>query len=301
MNVLIAGGSGMLGRAITEILLNAGHQVGWLSRSSKRSTALVKLFTWNPENYEIDPEAIHWPDAVINLAGESIGDVPWTKKGKEKILQSRIQSVKAISRNFQLRKDGLKSFVGVSGAGYYGAGNQPKSEEDGPGKDFPAQVARAWEEEYDRLKTQLKPDHFSLIRLSVVLSNSGGALPRITQPIQYGFGSVLGSGKQPFNWIHIHDAAQIFVDALQWNGVFNASAPGQISNAEVTSIMAEVLHRKLWLPAVPEFALRIFLGERADLVLQGNHSNIEKLIKTGFKFRFPDFRLAVQNLYPDKK
>lgn len=295
MNVLISGGSGMLGTAITGLLLEEGHSVAWLTRRQSPVGLPVRLFVWDPENDKIDPEAIQWAEAVINLAGASIGETHWTTKGKDLILHSRLASVRTLENAIRKRQIPLHSFVGVSGAGYYGPSEQPKLESDPHGKDFPAVVARKWEDAYEKIQS-LKPAHFSVLRLAVVLSDRGGALPKIVQPIQWGVGSSLGTGRQPFNWIHLNDAARIFTEALYWNGVYNASAPSGSTNEELTRLVARILNRPLLLPAVPAFALKLALGDRSSLVLEGNRSNVSKLLKTGFTFQFPDLEGALKDL-----
>ncbi len=295
MNVLIAGGSGLLGRQITKILIEQGHNVGWLTRTIKSESDNIKQYQWNPSEKQVDQTAIDWSDAIINLAGESIGEVSWTTSGKERILGSRIDSVRVLADAIYKRTTPLTSFVGVSGAGYYGSSSIPKKESDGAGSDFPATVALKWETEYHKIQ-ETKPEHFAILRLAVVLSMEGGALPKIVQPIRWGIGSSLGTGNQPFNWIHLEDAARIFTEALKWNGVFNVSAPGSINNRELTEVIAHQLKKPLILPSVPSFILKLALGDRSGLVLEGNISDLSKLENTGYQFRFRTIKSAIENL-----
>lgn len=296
MKILIAGGSGLIGRRLSEVLIGSGHQVGWLGRNrpAKLPPGVI-FFPWNPETLEISPAAIEWPDALINLAGASIGETPWNREGKKLILESRLISVKTLAAAFSGRKP-LKAFVGISGAGYYGPGNHSFTEDDASGKDFPAQVADAWEKEYQDFQEACQPENFAILRLAVVLSRTGGALEKIVRPFRLGAGAVLGDGKQPFNWIHLEDAVQIMACALNWNGVFNASAPATDNNAGLSRILAKILNRPLILPAVPAAVLKIFLGDRSSLVLQGNICNVEKLLAKGYSFRFPDLSSALSDL-----
>jgi uncharacterized protein (TIGR01777 family) len=296
MKVLIAGGSGLIGRRLTELLPASGHQVAWLGRSRPVYVPEeVVYFHWNPEKGEISREAVEWADAVINLAGASIGENPWNEAGKKKILESRIQSVQTLTKAFAHRKP-LKAFTGISGAGYYGPGNFAFHEEDSAGTDFPALVASAWEIEYQYFMKECHPEHFVILRLAVVLSKKGGALEKILQPFYFGVGALLGNGKQPFNWIHLEDAAQVIVQAMGWDGVYNASAPAKDNNAALSRKISRILKRPMIMPPVPAFVLRLFLGERSALVLQGNHSNVERLKRKGYQFRFPDLSSALRNL-----
>lgn len=293
MKVLIAGGSGLLGKKLSDILITQGHEVAWLSRQKSKHAATIRLFHWNPDKYFIEPEAINWAEALINLAGASIGETKWTRSGKEEILRSRTKSVETLTNCFIKRPEPLEAFCGISGAGYYGKGDFAFKEADSPGLDFPARVAKEWEDCYLEFQSQCKPKHFSIIRMAVVLSLEGGALPKIIQPIRLGIGSDLGNGKQPFNWIHITDACSILCESLLWDGIFNASAPEKTNNHTLTNSIASILQKPIILPAVPAFALKLVLGERATLVLEGNHSDVSKLIKQSFKFSYPDLNSAL--------
>jgi len=297
MNVLLAGGSGLLGKQITRFLIEQGHQVGWLTRTVKNERLSVKQFLWNPSEKKVDQSAVNWSDAIINLAGESIGEISWTQPGKARILDSRIDSVGVLADAIRKRPTPLVSFVGVSGAGYYGSSSVSKKETDTAGKDFPATVALKWEKEYSKIE-ETNPEHFTILRLAVVLSMEGGALPKIVQPIRWGIGSVLGTGSQPFNWIHLEDAGHIFTEALNWNGVFNVSSPEFVNNRELTESIARQLKKPLFMPPVPSFALKMALGDRASLVLEGNISDVSKLEKTGYQFRFKTLESALRNLLP---
>lgn len=295
MNVLIAGGSGLLGRQITKVLIEQGHNVGWLTRTIKSESQNINQYKWNPSEKQVDQSAIDWSDAIINLAGESIGEIAWTKAGKDRILRSRIDSVQVLADAIFKRLTPLTSFVGVSGAGFYGSSSKPKKETDLAGSDFPAMVALKWEDEYNKIR-ESKPQHYTILRLAVVLSMEGGALPKIVQPIQWGIGASLGTGNQPFNWIHLEDAARIFTEALKWNGIFNVSAPDSVNNRELTETIAHQLKKPLILPSVPSFVLKLALGDRSLLVLDGNVSDLSKLADTGYQFRFKTIKSAIENI-----
>lgn len=298
-NVLIAGGSGLIGREITKILLQQGDEVAWLSRKPNPGKSPVSTFLWNPAERTIDPEAMNWATHIINLAGESIGETHWTEAGKSKILDSRIHSVETLIQGMKLRKEPLEAFVGVSGLGFYGPSIHPRSENENAGEDFPAQVALAWENAYSKIGTQLA-QRTCVLRLTVVLSTKGGALPLIMSPIKWGVGAVLGSGKQPFSWIHLEDACQAFVHALDWSGTINLAAPDTQDNRYVTEVLGQLLHRPLWLPAIPAWTMKLALGDRSELVLTGTTPNLTKLKKTGFTFQFPVLEDALSDLISRK-
>ena len=296
MKVLISGGSGLIGRRLSEVLLAAGHQPAWLGRKAPESLPSgIRFFSWNPEKREMEAEAVTWAEAVINLAGASIGENPWNKEGRKLILESRLKTVQTLTHHFSGRGP-LRAFTGISGAGFYGPGQRAFREVDAAGSDFPAKVAAEWEKEYHHFQETCKPEHFCLLRLAVVLSKTGGALEKMVLPFRFGAGAVLGSGRQPFNWIHLEDAVQIMACSLEWDGVFNASAPAADDNRELSRQLARVLGRPLLLPPVPGFILKMALGERSSLVLQGNSSNVEKLLGHGYRFRFADLKSALTDL-----
>lgn len=285
----------MLGRRITKRLLNLGDEVAWLTRSSDKKKAKIKAFFWDTEDGIIDPEAILWATHIINLAGESIGETHWTKEGKAKILNSRVNSVRTLVTALQQRMVPLDGFVGVSGIGIYGPGYQPNSEKSQLGNDFPALVAKEWEDCYDAIDSTMTKSK-SILRLGVVLSTKEGALPKIMMPIKMGLGAPLGTGRQPFSWIHIDDATESFIEALDWNGIYNVTAPEAIPNKEMTKFIANALHTTAFLPNVPTFVLKWIFGERCILVTEGNVVDISKLKETGFQFQYPTFKKAIANL-----
>ncbi len=295
MRILIAGGSGLLGKAITQELKDKGHEVAWLTRNTSRP-AKVSQFEWNPATRTCSAQAIGWAEGIINLAGESIGEIPWTEEGRKKILQSRIDAVETLRLACKSAPHALKSFIGVSGAGYYGSGDTPMAETALPGQDFPAKVAKAWEDAYQRFSEEIPCRHFVVLRLAVVLAKDGGAFPKIRLPFSFGIGSALGSGDQYLNWIHLTDAARIFVAALDWDGVYNVSAPEPVQNKELSDFIRTAIGQFLRLPAVPAFMLRLALGDRSKLVLEGNRSNVSKLLSTGYVFRFPGWKEALQDV-----
>jgi len=295
MNVLISGGSGMLGREISDQLLKLNHNVGWLSRKLEIYHPNIKLFFWKPSTLWIDQNAINWADVIINLAGESIGEIKWTESGKQLILDSRVNAVKTISEGLKLRREPIQAFIGVSGVGIYGSSEVSKKDSDSLGADFPASVANNWEKAYGELP-ESKISHKSIIRLAVVLSATGGALPKIVEPIRLGVGAPVGTGLQYLNWIHLEDAAAVFIHAIGLDGVYNASAPEIVTNEFATLAIAKEIKRRILFPAIPAFVLKIFLGERSQLVTSGNITDNQKLMQTGFVFKYPDFKSAISNL-----
>lgn len=295
--VLISGASGLLGKAIAEKLRNKGFEVLTLSRSRKNDK---NSFVWNIEKGQIEEEAVKNSDYMIHLAGEGIADKKWTDERKKQIIESRTKSTQLLLKAIKSTGANIKAFVSASAVGYYGAVTSEKifSENDLPANDFLGQSCKAWEDSVDEIsKLGIRTVKF---RIGVVLSKDGGALPKMAAPFKFYMGAVLGSGKQYIPWVHINDVANAFMFAIQneqLNGAYNLTAPGGgVSNREFSKILAKVLSKPILLPPVPEFALKLLLGEMADLVLKGSRVSSKKLSDTGFKFEYDDLGLALTKL-----
>lgn len=291
--ILITGASGLVGTRLTQLLLDHGHQVAHLGRSKKPGS--IKSFIWDVTLGTIDPEALQQTDVVIHLAGAGIADERWSKKRKLEILESRTKSTALIVRELN-KNNTVKTLVSASAVGYYGMTLEATelTENSSPGSGFLADVVTAWEHEADQLKNK----RLVKIRTGVVLSKQDGALNEIAKPVRLGFGAPLGTGDQYVSWIHLDDLCEIFIRAAEdesMHGPYNA-ATGAVTNRELTKAIASALHKPLWLPAVPSFALKLFLGEMADLVLLGNHVSSDKIRHTGFSFRFDTLEKALNNL-----
>ncbi len=296
--VLISGGSGLIGTRLSEMLVEKGYEVIWLSRSGGTGVP-YKVVTWDISRGTLDVEALEGLEAVVHLAGAGVADERWTKKRKEIIMNSRTESTTLLMNRLSEVKDKPKVFIGASAIGYYGAntGNVPIDEESVNGSDFLARVVLAWERASDPV--ELLGIRRTLLRVGVVLSADGGALPEILAPLKWGFGAPLGSGNQWMSWIHIEDLCRLFVEAIEnpnYNGTYNGVAPSPATNREVTKAAASVLNKPLWLPAVPGFALKLALGEMAQIVLGGSMISSKKVEKLGFEFRFPKLEVALKDI-----
>jgi uncharacterized protein (TIGR01777 family) len=297
-NILITGGTGLVGSRLTELLLQEGYQVSYLSRS-KESVGKVKIYAWDVEEGHIEDGAIETADYIIHLAGVGVADKRWTSSRKKEILESRTKSAELLFKKLQQSTHQVKAVVAASAVGYYGydTGEALITEESPAGEDFLAEVCQHWEFSVGQIR-QLHIRTVSF-RIGIVLSPHGGALAKLLQTIKIGAGAPLGTGKQYFSWIHIDDVCQAFIKAIKddtLNGIYNLTAPNPVTNEELTKETASVLDKPLLLPNVPAFALKLGMGEMANAVLGGSIVSSQKLAAAGFRFQFTQLRPALEDL-----
>lgn len=297
-NILITGGSGLVGRSLTRLFLKEGHKISWLSRSGK-SIENVQGYQWDVNNGTIDNKALEWADTVIHLAGEGVANGRWTSAQKKRILDSRIESTKLLHDAIQeVGVNKPQTFVSASAIGFYGMDNGERllMEYDDSGSDFLADVTRKWEQAIDEIAGLSIA--VTKVRIGVVLSSNGGALEKMSLPIRWGAGAALGSGKQYMSWIHIDDLCSLTYYLIEKNlpGTYNAVSPNPATNKEMSKSIATQLGRPFFLPKVPAFILKTMLGEMADMLLGSNKVSSKKIENAGFKFRFPTLQLALKNI-----
>lgn len=295
--ILITGASGLVGSVLTKMLLQKGHNIVHLGRSKREGP--VKAFQWDIEKRTIEQGAFDGVDTIIHLAGAGVADKPWTEKRKREIMESRTHSTRLLFGELKKIKHNVTSFISASAIGYYGFSNAEKEfkETDEPGSDFMATVVKHWEHEIDRLNEL--GIRVVKIRIGIVLSKEGGALKSMLAPVKFYVGAPLGTGKQYLSWIHIDDLCALFIKAVQdtaMQGTYNGVGPYAVTNRELTTAIAYVIKKPLFLPAVPGFVLKILLGEMADLVLNGSQVSSAKIQDAGFNFKFKTLEGALENL-----
>jgi uncharacterized protein (TIGR01777 family) len=297
--VLITGGSGLIGQNLGRSLQQSGHEVSILSRKSSPGSSIPSHY-WDVEGQEISKELVNSCEYIVHLAGANIGQGRWTPARKRVIVESRIKSAQLIFDALDPKNNRLKAFISSSAIGYYGARTSDRifTESDPPADDFLGQTCSEWEQAADQFADA--GIRTVKIRTGIVLSKQGGALSRLQRPVRWGLGAPLGDGKQYMPWIHMDDLCAIFVHAMENEnmvGAYNAVAPEHITNRELTSRLAQQLKKPLWLPNIPAFGMKLLFGEMAAMLLKGSRISSEKIRNTGFSFQFPDIDSALQELY----
>lgn len=298
--VLITGGTGLVGTALTELLVEKDYAVIILTRDKNLTSKHpnITYSYWDINKGIIDKEELLSANYMVHLAGAGIADKPWSEKRKKEILDSRVAPIKLIYNSLKNNPNQLKAFISASGVGYYGAitTNTIFDETAPAANDFLGKTCLKWEQAVDEL------NNLSIrtvkLRTGIVLAKNGGALPKMMQPFKFGLGAALGSGKQIMPWIHIDDLARLYVAAIEsdnFNGAYNAIA-GNVSNKDFSKILSKTMNKPFWLPNVPGFMLKFFLGEMAVILLEGSVVSNQKLLQTGFKLKFTDLEEGLRKL-----
>ncbi|NDV16168.1 TIGR01777 family protein [Muricauda sp. TY007] len=306
MKVLITGATGLVGRAIVEVLHQKGIPVNYLTTSKGKITSDEDFqgFYWNPAKGEIDTDCFNNVQAIINLAGTSIAK-RWTPQHRKKVISSRINSLQTLKKGLENSNNNeVECLVSASAIGIYPDSisdyyDESTSKVDGG---FLGEVVQKWEAEAETFET-IGVD-VAKIRIGLVLSTEGGALPKMARPVKNFVGAPIGSGEQWQSWIHIKDLAQMFAFAAENNfrGTYNGVAPNPVTNTKLTKELAKILERPLWLPNVPAFFLRLVLGKMATLLLASQRVSSKKIEEEGFSFQYVNICQALKQLYtPQEK
>ncbi|MCX6078120.1 MAG: TIGR01777 family oxidoreductase [Chloroflexi bacterium] len=301
MNILISGGTGFIGSALTRALLADGHSIWILTRNPTRSSlpSGVQALGWDAHKSPAWLEVFGGMDVVVNLAGETVGRWPWNQARMANIHDSRVQAGQVISEAFQRSARKPAILIQASGIGYYGPlGTQPVTEASPAGHDFMAKVASDWEASSSSVDSMAGVRRV-IIRTSLVLDPNEGVLPLMAMPVRLFAGGPLGNGQQGVSWIHIEDevrAIRFLIENERAQGAFNLSAPQPVSSAAFIRSLAKELGRPYWMPA-PALALKLLLGKMSTLLLDGQYAIPQKLLDLGFIFKYERPEDAFRALY----
>ena len=310
MRIVIAGGSGFLGSPLAETYAEDGHDVRVLSRSlapgesrheSGTGVPGITRVGWKPDGRSGSwAGSVAGADAVINLAGASIGDKRWTPQRKAELRDSRLMATRSLAAAIQEAAAAPGLLVSASAVGYYGpSGDAARTEVSPPGTDFLARLCEDWEAEG---RTAARPGtRIAIIRTGLVLERSGGALPQMMLPFRFFAGGPMGSGTQYISWVHRLD----WIEMIRWivqtpeaEGIFNVTAPHPVTSREFARALGRALKRPALLPA-PAFALKIALGEFADSILTGQRVIPAHAQALGYHFRYPEIDIAFRGIFGD--
>lgn len=300
--VLITGGSGMIGSALSDKLTAEGIEVNHLSRY-KSKISKYPIYTWNISEGLIEEGAFDNVDCIVHLAGAGVADKRWTDHRKKVLTSSRIDTANLLFETLKKTENQVKSFISASAIGIYGfdTGSIVQTEDRKQlGDDFLATLTKKWEDAADQFKNL----NLRVVKLRIgpVLSTQGGLLERLVPIAKFGLASPIGSGDQYMSWIHMKDLTDIFMRAItdqKLSGAYNAVAPNPLTNEALMKTLAEVLNRPFILPNVPKFALKMIYGELAATITGGNRVSSVKIEKSGFQFRFHELRQALEDLFPN--
>jgi uncharacterized protein (TIGR01777 family) len=297
--LLITGATGLVGKALVKQCLADGYTVHYLTTRKSKIVSQVnyKGFYWNPQENKIDIACFEGVEVILNLAGSSIAQ-RWTNAAKASILSSRTEALALLYSSIETHKLSVKHVISASAIGIYPDSKTRYYEEKFQGIDssFLRTVVKSWE-------GSLKPFQSigvktTALRIGIVLDAHEGALPKIIGPIKHYFGAALGSGDQWQSWIHIDDLVHLFMFVLEskLEGVYNAVAPNPVQQIELTKLIAKILQRPLVLPNIPEFALRLMLGEMRAIALESQRVCASKIQDAGFKFNYLELEPALEDL-----
>jgi uncharacterized protein len=293
--VAISGGTGLVGKALSDVFKQQGKTVQAISR--RKETSYEENLNWDPAQGLVNPARLESVDAIVHLAGENIAAGRWNAALKGRIRNSRVEGTRNLVKSIAAVEKRPSVLVSASAIGFYGdRGSDLLDEDAAPGQGFLPEVCEEWEAEADAAAAL--GVRVVKVRIGVVLSPHGGALAKMLLPFKLGGGGIVGSGKQYWSWIGLHDLTRVIafcIDNADVHGPVNAVSPQAVTNAEFTKTLGQVLHRPTFLP-MPAFAARLALGEMADgLLLSSAHVVPKKLAEHGFEFDYPALKDCLQH------
>jgi uncharacterized protein len=295
MKVLIAGGSGFLGTSLNNSLAKDGHDVFILTRRAPKGPRQIQ---WDGKTADGWRHVVNEMDAVVNLTGQGVEHWPWTKRQKQRFIDSRVQPGRALVAAIQSAAHRPRVFLQASGVNRYGLRGEGIADEfTPPGEDFLAQLTVPWEDATKPVE-ELGIRRV-IVRNAVVLARKAGLFPLMTLAPRIFFGGKFGEGKQAMPWIHVSDhtnAMRFLLEHENASGPFNLISPQLTSNADFMRTVARALRRPYWFH-IPKFLLRLVLGEMSILLTEGRYSQPKRLIELGFRFQFGTLDEAMEDLF----
>lgn len=303
--VLITGGTGMVGKHLTQLLVVKGYDVIIVSRSpsNNRPHAKVSYALWNIGKQEIDADAIAKADYIIHLAGAGVAEKKWTEERKQEIVNSRIESSATIVKALKQLPNKVQAVVSASAIGWYGADTEKSLqfgfvESADADAGFLGETCRLWEDSIQPVAALGK--RLVKLRIGIVLSKEGGALVEFKKPLKVGIAGILGSGKQIISWIHVEDLCRMFVYAIEQptlHGIYNAVTSKPVTNKYLTITLAKIERGGFYIPVhVPTFVLKLMLGELSIEVLKSANVSNNKIHNAGFAYTYPTIEEAFLSL-----
>jgi len=294
--ILIAGGTGLIGNRLSQLLREKSYRVRLLSRTPRGEDQ----FAWDPSAGLIDDAALKDVYAVINLAGAGIADKRWTPARKNLLIDSRVESARVLREAFRRTGHVPETYLSASAIGYYGnSGEQVMQENDPPVEtSFMVQCCTAWEEAAEEVSAM--GIRTVIFRIGVVLAKEGGALAEFIRPLRFGLGAYFADGKAWYSWIHRDDLCRAFIWALEQphiEGIFNAVAPKPVRIKHLVKATAHAMRQPAIIVPAPAFTMRFLFGEMSAVILNSNLVSDEKIRAAGFSFKFSDVEGALEDIF----
>ena len=301
MRILITGATGLVGSDLVSLCKEKNIAVNYLTRNKDKigGTTDLQGYHWDPESGIIDTECFEGVSAIVNLAGSPIAQ-KWTKANKQRVLNSRVQSLRTILKGLEEHgTDSVRSLISASAIGIYPDSLTTFYTEDELERSsgFAGNVVTSWEEELEGFKTLIPG--VAVVRIGLVLSDKGGALVKMAKPVRFGAGAAFGSGDQWQSWIHLKDLSRMFLFILEKDlkGIYNGVAPNPVTQNKLIKELAKVFKRPLILPNIPKGILRLMLGEMSEILTSSQRVSSKKIESKGFDFKYQNICRALEGIY----